>query len=227
MKKNISLINVIDILVYALVFGLVVYAKYLGTQSFEAFYEVVKEDGIVEYLTAFFLFAGAVVFAVRAVKSAKRGNIKQLIFNLFMFVLFIFGTGEEISWGQRLFDIQSSEYFIENNYQKETNLHNLVIGGVDLNILIFSKLMFIALVFYFIILGILTWKWKFFRKLVLDFGVPVPRLHHIVFILVVNILVTTIHLVKESELHELVLAGVLFLVFLNPAKKIKQVRLTK
>lgn len=32
---------------------------------------------------------------------------------------------EEISWGQRLFDIQSSDFFLSNTLQQETNLHNL------------------------------------------------------------------------------------------------------
>ena len=32
--------------------------------------------------------------------------------------------GEEISWGQRLFDIELTEELIESNYQGELNLHN-------------------------------------------------------------------------------------------------------
>lgn len=36
-----------------------------------------------------------------------------------------FLAGEEISWGQRVFGLQS-DYFFFNNYQGETNLHNLL-----------------------------------------------------------------------------------------------------
>ena len=35
---------------------------------------------------------------------------------------------EEISWGQRLFAIESPEFFVENNVQGETNLHNFLTG---------------------------------------------------------------------------------------------------
>lgn len=39
-------------------------------------------------------------------------------------VLFVMGM-EEISWGQRIFQWQTSTYFSEHNVQGETNLHNL------------------------------------------------------------------------------------------------------
>ena len=117
---------------------------------------------------------------------------------------------------------------MENNYQGETNLHNLEIGGVDLNILIFSQLMFVALISYFVILPLLTWKVKAIRKLVVDFGVPIPRLHHVIVLLVVNAFIPlAIHMIKESELHELALTGILFLILINPAKKIKDVSLSR
>ena len=42
----------------------------------------------------------------------------------FSLVLFVMGM-EEISWGQRIFQWQTSAYFSEHNVQGETNLHNL------------------------------------------------------------------------------------------------------
>lgn len=197
-------------------------------ESYEAFRVVVREDGWVEYLTALFLVLGAAVLGINAVKAAKRNDKKQLLFFTLACLVFIFGAGEEISWGQRIFHIHTGEYFMEHNYQGETNLHNLKIGGVDLNKLIFSKLLFYALAFYFILLPLLTWKVKSFRKLVVDFGVPIPRLHYVAVLLITNITIPIlIHMKKESELHELALTGILFLVFLNPAKRIKDVILKK
>ena len=32
---------------------------------------------------------------------------------------------EEISWGQRIFDIKSSDWLIANNYQQEITIHNI------------------------------------------------------------------------------------------------------
>ncbi|NQU52831.1 MAG: hypothetical protein HQ522_09860 [Bacteroidetes bacterium] len=225
MKKYITWITIVDILVYVVIFSFVIVAKIRGMESYESFREIVKEDGVVEYLTALFLFVCAIIYVFKAAKAIRAHNGKQAFFAIMVVLVFIFGAGEEISWGQRLFGIETSDYFMENNYQKETNLHNLKIGGVDLNILIFSQLMFVVLVFYFVFLGLLAWKSKGIRKLVLDFGVPIPRLHHVIVLLLSNYIVTTISLVKESELHEMALTGVLFLVFLNPAKSIKGVKL--
>ncbi len=228
MKKNISWITIIDVLVYALIIGFVAYGKYKSNFGQEAFFTVIHEDGWVEYLTALFLLLGAIIFGIKAVKAGIAKDSKKVIFNILAALVFTFGCGEEISWGQRIFSIQAGEYFMENNYQGETNLHNLEIGGVDLNILIFSQLMFVALISYFIILPLLAWKVKFIRKLVIEFGVPIPRLHHIIILFAVNAFIPlAIHMIKESELHELALTGIMFLILLNPAKKIKDVSVIK
>ncbi len=227
MKKNISWITIIDIVVYALIIGFVAYGKSQSNISLEAFLEATKEDGWVEYLTAFFLLLSAIVFAVRAKKAIQEKDKKKIFLNVLAAVVFIFGLGEEISWGQRIFSIQTGEYFSQHNYQGETNLHNLEIDGVDLNILIFSKLMFVALVGYFVVLPILTWKLKSIRKLVTDYGVPIPRLYHVILLLAINIYIPVfINMMKESELHELALTGIIFLVLINPAKRIKDISLS-
>ncbi|MFV0268689.1 MAG: hypothetical protein ACK5HT_16310 [Draconibacterium sp.] len=229
MKKKISGFLITDIIVLVIIVWFIAYAKIKAMEGgFEAFLYVVREDGWVEYLTALFLILCAILLGINAAKALKRADKKQVLFYTLACLVFIFGCGEEISWGQRIFGIQSGEYFMDNNYQGETNLHNLKIDGVDLNILIFSKLMFVALVAYFVLLPLLAWKTKSIRKLVVDFGVPIPRLHHIIMFLVTNIAVLTlIQMKKESELHELALTGVLFLIFLNPAKRIKEVVVRK
>ena len=228
MNRKLSLIDIIDLLVYGIIIWFIVYAKIKGAISWEAFLAVVREDGWVEYLTTLFLLLGAIIMGIKAVKAVRNKIPKQILFYTLTCLAFIFGAGEEISWGQRIFGVESGEYFIENNYQGETNLHNLEIGGVDLNILIFSQLMFLVLVSYFIFLPILAWKVKWFRKQVLDFGVPLPRLHHMIMLFATNIFIPVfIAMKKESELHELALTGILFLIFLNPAKRIKNVSLEK
>ena len=222
MKRKISWINILDIIIYGIIIGFIIYATIKSRESYESFLYVVREDGWVEYLTTFFLFAGSVVFAVNGIKTIRLKNTKQAVFNVLMFLMFVFGTGEEISWGQRLFGVESGDFFLEKNYQGETNLHNLEVGGIDLNILIFSQLMFIVLAFYFVFLALLAWKSKMIRKLVIDFGVPIPRLHHTIVLLVTNAAIPVfIGMKKESELHELALTGILLLVFLNPAKTIR------
>ncbi len=224
MKKIFPLITIVDILVYGIIVWFITYAKIKSAEGFETFLYVVREDGWVEYLTTLFLIMAAVILGRNVIQSIKKKNSKQILFFTLATLAFIFGAGEEISWGQRIFDIQSGEYFLEKNYQAETNLHNLEIGGVDLNILIFSQLMFVILIFYFVFLPVLVYKTKFFRKLVLDFGVPMPRLHHTLMLLATNCtIIFIINMKKESELHELALTGIFFLVFMNPAKRIRDI----
>lgn len=228
MKKNFSLITIIDIIVYGIIIWFITYAKIRSLESIEAFHYVIREDGWVEYLTTLFLFMSAILLGINAFKAIKLKNSKQILFFTLAMLVFIFGTGEEISWGQRIFGVETGDYFLENNYQAETNLHNLEIGGVDLNQLIFSQLMFIVLIFYFLFLPILAYKTEFFRKLIIDFGVPMPRLQHTIMLLATNItIIFLINIKRESELHELALTGIFLLVFLNPAKRIREVILKK
>lgn len=78
------------------------------------------EDGFFEYLTALFFLIAAIVF-LRCYFFNKK--IIYLVFALIFFI----GMGEEISWGQRLFNYGTPEYFRENNIQDEFNLHNLML----------------------------------------------------------------------------------------------------
>lgn len=84
----------------------------------------VKEDGIVEYATALFYllacFLGILIF-----RSFRQHNVPDIA-NLYLILSigFAFICGEEISWGQRLFGIETPEYIAQYNQQGESNLHN-------------------------------------------------------------------------------------------------------
>ena len=67
-------------------------------------------------------------FAV-ALKANKTGKIfwgKQLVY-LALALLYFFGGGEEISWGQRIFGIEEPASLAEENVQGELNIHNLAV----------------------------------------------------------------------------------------------------
>ena len=91
---------------------------------------LVEEDGIIEYMTAFILLVSSMFVFYRLIKIGRSKSIKWVIFNIILVVGLFFGFGEEISWGQRIFSIESNSFFLENNLQKETNLHNLEFNGV-------------------------------------------------------------------------------------------------
>jgi len=86
------------------------------------------EDGVVEYVGAFGLFAAAALFfaAFMRARGGSYGTIKKLAL-LALAALFFFGGGEEISWGQRILGIETPEGLSEANVQDELNVHNLAV----------------------------------------------------------------------------------------------------
>lgn len=93
------------------------------------------EDGYFENLGALSLFIASVLmfyafyYVMKRRKTTKVFWVKQLAY-LGLALLFFFGAGEEISWGQRIFGIQTPEALAEINEQDEINIHNIEFGGM-------------------------------------------------------------------------------------------------
>lgn len=70
-------------------------------------------------------------FAIAMVASfallRRRGHAHRAFFGV-LGLACLYVVGEEISWGQQIFDWESPEWFKEKNLQGETNLHNMVTG---------------------------------------------------------------------------------------------------
>lgn len=81
------------------------------------------EDGPVEWLGAICLGVSAALFAWTAAVHARDKLSKFWLTALAL--LFLFGAGEEISWGQRIFSFSTPELIAEQNMQGEANIHNL------------------------------------------------------------------------------------------------------
>jgi len=81
------------------------------------------EDVGPEFLSPFALIATAVAsFYVALLRRRGWARIPLILFSLFC----LFAAGEEVSWGQRIFDRQATGIFAERNVQHETNLHNFI-----------------------------------------------------------------------------------------------------
>jgi hypothetical protein len=208
-----------EIVIGTALFIFIAYGMYLKNfVGADAFLKYVTEDGPVEYLTAFFLFFSSLVCLYRVFQYRKMKKPLWILTWAALAFLFFFAAGEEISWGQRIFGVESSDFFLQHNKQGETNLHNLVVEGHNLNILIFSRLMFVVLFIYFALSRLMVWKIPFIRNLVNRFNVPLPGIQHIIIMFSSTLFILLIHIIKESELHELSFAVVFFMIFLNPAR---------
>lgn len=84
------------------------------------------EDGIIEYITGGgMIISSFIMFALFiSLLRSKNKYIKPIAALFIATVFFIMGM-EEISWGQRLIGFESTEFFVRNNMQEESNLHNL------------------------------------------------------------------------------------------------------
>lgn len=203
-----------------IVLFVVIASSLLAITSFyfaEPFYhKMVAEDGPFENLTALGLLAISVLSLVRLIRQRKERSKYWVILNILIVLGAFFGFGEEISWGQRLFSIQSGEYFLQNNLQGETNLHNLEIDGVNINKLIFSQGLVIIFGFYFVLSLILYRKWNWFQKLVDLFGVPMPRFKYSVLLLACTLPILVVPDKRIWELWEAIFVTILLLVFIDP-----------
>jgi hypothetical protein len=180
------------------------------------YHEIIKEDGIIEYVTALLLLITGIFLFIKVLKSIGYRSRGWVAFNIFISIGLFFGFGEEISWGQRIFNIVPGEYFIEHNAQKETNLHNLKISGFKINKWVFSYLFSIIFGLYFFLLGFCYKKIRFIKKYVDKLGVPIPRAKHIFIFSLLSVLIFNITHEKKWELWECLFSIVLFLIFIEP-----------
>jgi hypothetical protein len=84
-----------------------------------------REDGVVEYATAVCYFAAflAGLLLTRRVLAGRDWPFTVLYGG--MAVAFLVVCLEEISWGQRIFQVESPDFFRETNIQREIGIHNL------------------------------------------------------------------------------------------------------
>jgi hypothetical protein len=86
-----------------------------------------REDALLEYLGAIAFFICAIVLSVASLQRIRRTEPQKMAFVMLLLaaLLFLFAAGEEISWGQRIFSINTPELLLRVNQQDEINLHNI------------------------------------------------------------------------------------------------------
>ena len=218
LKQKLDL-TTFEIVIYISVFVLISYSLFCLAFAPNLLTSLVEEDGLAENLTALMLFAASFVSIYRVKQFLPLKKYGWVIAQVLLAIFFFFAAGEELSWGQRIFHIQSGEYFQQHNLQGETNLHNLVVGDTKINKLIFSQLLFLVLVIYFVFLEFLAKRVKWIGNLVVHyFNIPLPKLHHIVMMLFSAVIIQGIYYSRHAELLECVFATIFFMIFLYPKK---------
>lgn len=167
------------------------------------------------------------------------------IFFLLLFIALFFAAGEEISWGQRLFNIETPEKFMENNVQDELTIHNLNLfstvessGKVKTGLekLLTMNFMFrIATILFGILLPFAVYHFSFIKKLTKRIKLPVPPISLGIFFLINWIIYRVLHsnilspeygfqyLNTADEIMENIAAFILFMIsifFLHSGKQV-------
>ena len=89
------------------------------------YYLSVQEDEYLEWATFWGFAIAAGIYSVNAWRQFEIS--RQLPWFVIGLAVFCFLVAmEEISWGQRILGFKAPEYFLEQNYQQELNIHNVV-----------------------------------------------------------------------------------------------------
>lgn len=109
---------------------LLLLAAQFGTKALvsdDAIYTAIFETefGVVELLTAILLLPAAALALMSARLFWRAGQAIEAILLVGFALACLFLCGEEVSWGQHVFQWSSPDYFVDNNIQGETNLHNM------------------------------------------------------------------------------------------------------
>lgn len=90
-----------------------------------------QEDGLIETLSAVFLFVGSVLMLFLSFSLLRSKYILAATVAGFLGVIFFIICMEEISWGQRLFGIVTPASIELLNDQNEFNFHNMATGVTE------------------------------------------------------------------------------------------------
>jgi len=182
-------------------------------------YTLVAEDGFTESSTAISLFLVTIICIRRILRLKHSRTFIFLAMTGFIGLVGLFGAGEEISWGQRIFGWDTPEYFLKHNKQDETGLHNLMleVNGekINLNKVIFGTGLAIAMLIY---LFVMTPLYRIHRKrdgpfsrFIDSLAIPMPANYHIAgYLIVVACVELLIDSSKRGEMTEFA-ASIVFL----------------
>ena len=113
------------IIANGLVFAIVAYAALLIEYDSDLYYLGIQEDEYLEWATFWAFLITAALSIVAAVRQHRLGQgLPWFLTGIALFCLFV--ALEEISWGQRLLGYRPPVYFLDQNFQQEFNIHNVV-----------------------------------------------------------------------------------------------------
>lgn len=164
------------------------------------------EDNFFEWWTAISLFMASLFCFYLFIKTKN-------IFFILLALVFFFGGGEEISWGQRIFGFKTPELMDEVNVQHEFSFHNIeIFNSSDRNghlkhgfarLLEVNFLYRLFMMVYGIVLPFLVFHSKLIRKFTEKIKLPIPPIGIGIFFFINWMIFRVLHVYILSSQHGL------------------------
>lgn len=160
---------------------------------------MIVEDNLGEYLTVTLYIGAATLLTLHVVSRGGR-----CLGHCLLIACFVFMAGEEISWGQRIFDIATPASWAAINYQHELSLHNVVRINTYLPLLAAAVVLWAALT---------PWlpRYAWYRWLDAKVGIPAAKSYHFPSFLMAAHFLDSKPFFQGAELGEVLLALAFFL----------------
>jgi len=166
----------IGILLMSITILIGLYVTTLSAWDAQSYRMLIREDGIVEYGSSFFWLLAALTLLFSAIKAKSSGKIHNFLMlpYILLIAFFIICGGEEISWGQRIFVLNTPDFLKTVNVQNELTLHN--IGSIS----VFSNAFFLLTLIYFWGFPYIRAKNEKFRKFTDFYAFPMPNKYAVI-----------------------------------------------
>ncbi len=157
---------------------------------------LIVDDTPAEYATTTAYLAGCFLLAWAMITNRDARTLVCALLLLFMF----FVGMEEISWGQRIIGIETSDFFMQHNHQREFNLHNL-------RFVKYTKMLFHNGMLAWLLLSWIPWrKLGILGRLLEWFRVPKIPPHAAPYFIMALVFAYLGIIPKSEELNELLFA---------------------
>ena len=164
-QSNLSTFGYFCVCLIAIFFGVILNSEISTSQSIYSSWT--QEDSYIENLTAILLFLIGLLLVFVATKERR---IFQRCIYILGCVVFMFVAGEEISWGQRVFDFHTPDVLKEINSQDEFSIHNINTLEFSVNEIVNKIYIYGIFVFCIIICA------AFFCNRNTFLGIPLPSI---------------------------------------------------
>lgn len=161
------------------------------------------------------LFASAMCFYRASILKPFRGGTFSASL-IVMGIIFLCFALDEISWGQVFFHFDTPEFFLTRNSQQQLNFHHLIIGGFQVNDIIFTLAIKIIATLYFLVLPFFYKRLDKLKAFVNRYAIPLPRYTHTAAYAVIALFMGLIPSDLRYIVFELCFYWVLVLMMYNP-----------